>query len=42
MVIAASGAFSGGATIKLISTAEALGAMNKVQAAASGYTPATG
>lgn len=42
MVLAASGAFSGGHTTKLMTTAEAMGAMAKAKAAAGGYTPATG
>jgi len=42
MVIAASGAFSGGATTKLMTTAEAVGVMQKAQGAAAAYTPATG
>lgn len=42
MVIAASGAFSGGSTTKLMTTQEAREAMTLAQAAADSYTPATG
>lgn len=42
MVIGASGAFSGGATTKLLTPQEAVTAMEKAKQAAASYTPATG
>ena len=39
MVIGASGSFSAGATTKLMSAAEAMGAMEKAQSAISAYSP---
>lgn len=42
MIIGGSGAFSGGATRKLMSAQQAMSAMQKAQDARSAYTPATG
>jgi uncharacterized protein with GYD domain len=42
LAIGASGAFSGGATTKLMTTQEAMKAMGNAQAALKGYTPPTG
>lgn len=42
MVVGASGAMSGGKTIKLMSSKEAMEAMKAAGKAAAGYTPATG
>jgi uncharacterized protein with GYD domain len=42
MAIGASGAFSSGATTKLMTSAEAQKAMSAAQAVAATYTPATG
>lgn len=42
MVIAASGAFSGGAITKLMSTADGMVAMQKAKSAMSKYNPPTG
>lgn len=42
MAIGASGAFSGGATTKLMTSAEAMDAMTAAKKAAASYTPATG
>lgn len=42
MVLAASGAFSGGKTTKLMTGAEAKSAMEKAGSIASSYTPVTG
>lgn len=42
MIVAASGAFAGGATTKLISSADAVGVMKKAKASVGTYTPATG
>jgi uncharacterized protein with GYD domain len=41
MVLAASGAFSGGHTTKLFTAAEAMGAMKKAQKSMKSYKPAT-
>ncbi len=42
MVLAASGAFAGGHTTKLLTTGEAMSAMKKAQSAMASYKPATG
>ena len=42
MTIGASGAFSGGATTKLMTAAEAMKAMEKAQSVRGSYKPATG
>ena len=42
MALGASGAFSGGATTKLLTTAEAMEAMKLAGSAAKGYRPPTG
>lgn len=42
LTIGASGAFAGGATTKLMTTAEAKKAMAAAKSAAGSYTPATG
>ena len=42
LVAGASGAFSSGATTKLMTPKEAMGAMSKAKASASSYVPATG
>ncbi len=42
LAVGASGAFSGGATTKLMTAAEAMDAMTAAQQAAASYTPATG
>ena len=42
LTVGASGAFSGGATTKLLTAAEAVKAMEKAQSARSSYKPATG
>ena len=42
LAVGASGAFSSGATTKLMTSAEAMAAMAKAKAAAASYTPATG
>lgn len=42
MILAASGAFSGGATTKLLTTTEAMNAMKKAQSVQAKYVPATG
>ena len=42
MAIGASGAFSGGATTKLMTPSEAMDAMKAAQTAAAAYTPPTG
>lgn len=42
MVLAASGAFAGGATTKLLTTTEAMSAMKKAKSGMASYTPATG
>ncbi len=42
MALGASGAFSGGATTKLLTTAEAMQAMGIAKKAAAGYTPPSG
>jgi len=42
LAVGASGAFSGGATTKLMTSKEAMGAMAKAKSASASYTPATG
>lgn len=42
MVLAASGAFSGGHTTKLLTTGQAMNAMKKAKSAMGSYKPATG
>jgi len=42
LAVGASGAFSGGATTKLMTAGEAMDAMTTAQQAAANYTPATG
>jgi len=42
MAVGASGAFSGGATTKLMTSSEAMGAMAAARKAAAHYKPATG
>lgn len=42
LVIGASGAFAGGATTKLMTSAEAMKAMEKARSARGSYRPATG
>jgi len=42
LAVGASGAFSGGATTKLMTSAEAMDAMGAAKKAAASYTPATG
>ena len=42
LLVAASGAITGGSTTKLISNADAMEAMGMAGAVASSYTPATG
>ena len=42
LVVGASGAFSGGATTKLMTSAEAMAAMKKAKSAQGKYKPATG
>ncbi len=42
LAVGASGAFSGGATTKLMTSAEAMDAMAKAKKASASYTPATG
>ncbi len=42
MVVGASGAFSGGSTTKLLTSAEAMSAMGTAKATTASYTPATG
>ncbi|TMM54244.1 GYD domain-containing protein [Sulfitobacter sabulilitoris] len=42
MVLAASGAFAGGSTTKLMTTGEAVDAMKKAKSAMTSYKPATG
>lgn len=42
LAVGASGAFSGGATTKLMTSGEAMEAMGLAQKASSSYTPATG
>ncbi|NNK78710.1 MAG: GYD domain-containing protein [Litoreibacter sp.] len=42
LTVAASGAFSGGATTKLMTSGEAMAAMKSAQKATASYTPATG
>ena len=42
MIIGGSGAFSGGATTKLMTAQQAMSAMQKAQTGRASYTPATG
>ena len=42
LAVGASGSMSGGSTVKLMTSKEAMAAMGKAKAASSSYTPATG